>query len=266
MRRIRQLAMALTIVTGFMLVTSATPQDAHAASCNYSIGSGQTVLVDFGCRIVGDVVVDGQQQYDNDSSSGLIVNCVKQTGCLVNTPFGGAYVSYKSVEDLEVELMADGSGNCGNWYGCSWVQKVNWYGTYTPPPVYPTTTWFNTGATVSGEIHYSNGGLYCWSCTLYNVTFSGYVVNGSVSPPPYPGTVNGRPRVGMQSGVVRFNPGDTVVGDLIALDPSPGGTGQFCYDLPSFRCYISNAPTGGLAHGIINPYSWEIPNNPIYVH
>lgn len=75
---------------------------------DHVVQTGETYQVPAGCNVKGDVSVAGQQLYDDDPATGLIVSC--PNGCSIMAPFG-ANVTPRTVDDLKAEMLSSGCGS-----------------------------------------------------------------------------------------------------------------------------------------------------------
>lgn len=85
-----------------------------------AIPAGKTVSVESGCRVSGDVKVNGVALYDNDGSTGLLVDMTARGSVFAEW---GASVNSTSVDEW-VDLMKD--SGCESGKGCSNVIVVTW--------------------------------------------------------------------------------------------------------------------------------------------
>lgn len=92
-------------------------QDAECPQ-DYHVDNGEEFNVPAGCQIKGDVIVNGEQLFDNDANTGLIVSCPQ--GCQIKAPWG-ANVTPRDVDDLKEEMLSSG---CGMTSGCNDVKIV----------------------------------------------------------------------------------------------------------------------------------------------
>ncbi len=88
--------------------------------CKGTIQPDQTVLVKAGCRISGDVLVDGIKLFDDDANTGLVVD-MKQDGN-VTAPWGASVNSDPAETWVKHMTISGCVGQCTNVKVVSWPQ------------------------------------------------------------------------------------------------------------------------------------------------
>lgn len=112
----------LGIISGVFVIHQVTMEDVtHLESCDYyQVGVNETVKLDNGCTVAGDIelIVNGQavKMYDREGiTTGLVIHC--STGCTFKAPWG-ASVSRRNPEEVGNEMLTNG---CGITDGCDSV-------------------------------------------------------------------------------------------------------------------------------------------------
>lgn len=99
-----------------------TPVQSPVLDCGDNLAVSETRTVPAGCKITGDVVVNGQVLYDHDATTCLLV--VLKQDAVVSAYYGASVHSQDDVDDL---IHGMWSAGCGD-HGCRSVTKVEYPG------------------------------------------------------------------------------------------------------------------------------------------
>ncbi len=99
---------ANTTGSGTNGTSSGTNGNTPTCPGDHVVNPNETYNVPPGCIVKGDVQVNGQQLYDDDPATGLLVSCPQ--GCTIMAPWG-ANVSPRTVDDLKSEMLSSGCGS-----------------------------------------------------------------------------------------------------------------------------------------------------------